>query len=146
MIGKPFTIFSFQEFLKEHRLMASKCKKCDSLWLPPRPICSKCHSDQLEWVELSGDGKLITFTVIAFGTKPMLNAGYNRDNPYCTGIVEVEEGPRISAEILGVDVLHPENIKIGTLVKVEFVDRESWHFVRELAEIKKIYAAFRAHY
>jgi len=145
MIEKAFTIFSFQEFLKEHRLMASKCKKCDALWLPPRPICIKCHSDQLEWVELSGDGKLVAFTVITFGTKPMLNAGYNRDNPYCTGIVEVEEGPRISAEILGVDVLHPESIKIGTLVKVEFVDRESWHFVRELAEIKKIYAAFRAH-
>lgn len=144
MNDKPFTIFSFHEFLKEHKLMAAKCKKCDALWLPPRPICAQCHSDELEWTELSGNGKLAAYTVIAFGTMPMMHAGYSRENPYCTGIVEVDEGPRISAEILGIDTQHPEAIKIGTPVKVEFVDRESWHFVREVAEIKKTYAAFRA--
>jgi len=126
--------------------MATKCKECGELWLPPRPICAHCHSDQLEWTELSGNGKLATYTVIGYGTMPMLNEGYNsKDNPYCSGIVEVEEGPRISAQILGVDVLNPESIKIGTKVKVEFVDRESWHFVREVAEIKKTYAAFRVY-
>lgn len=142
MNEKPFTIFSFQEFLKEHRLMASKCKNCNALWLPPRPICVECHSDDLEWKELSGNGKIISYTVIPFGTKPMSNAGYSKDNPYCAGIIEVEEGPRISAEILNVDVRNPASIKIGTPVRVAFVDRESWHFVRELAEVKRTYAAF----
>ena len=72
----------------------------------------------------------------------MSNAGYSKDNPYCAGIIEVEEGPRISAEILNVDVRNPASIKIGTPVRVAFVDRESWHFVRELAEVKRTYAAF----
>jgi len=143
MTGKPFTIFSFQEFLKEHKLMAAKCEDCNALWLPPRPICGQCHGSRLQWMELSGNGRLVSYTVIAFGTKPMLHAGYNRDKPYCTGIVEVDEGPRISAEILGVDVSSPERINIGTPAKVEYVERESWHFVRELAEVKKVYAAFR---
>ena len=126
--------------------MATKCKECGELCLPPRPICSKCLSDHLEWTELSGIGKLVTYTVINYGTMPMLNEGYNStDNPYCSGIVEVEEGPRISAQILGVDVLNPENIEIGTRVKVEFVDRESWHFVREVAEVKKPQAAFQVY-
>ena len=144
MKNKPFTIYSFHEFLEDHKLMASQCKTCGALWLPPRPICIKCHGRELQWKELSGYGKIITFTVIGVGTMAMLNAGYNKDNPYCTGIIEMDEGPRISAEIVGVDVQQPENIKIGTNVQVEFVERETWHFVREISKNMKTYAAFRA--
>jgi uncharacterized OB-fold protein len=101
-------------------------------------------SNNMEWAQLSGRGKLVAFTVIGVGPIPMLEAGYNRDNPYCAGIVEVEEGPRVSAQILGVDVGDPKNIKIGTPVTAEFVERGSWHFVEELAKTKKMYLAFKA--
>jgi len=97
----------------------------------------------MEWVELSGRGKLVAFTVIGVGPMPMIDAGYSRDNPYCAGIVEVEEGPRISAQILGVDVARPENIKIGTPLTADFVERGSWHFVEELAKMRKMYLAFK---
>jgi hypothetical protein len=140
----PFTIASFEGFLKERKLMASQCQKCNALWLPPRPICPSCMSNNMEWAQLSGRGKLVAFTVIGVGPIPMLEAGYNRDNPYCAGIVEVEEGPRVSAQILGVDVGDPKNIKIGTPVTAEFVERGSWHFVEELAKTKKMYLAFKA--
>lgn len=138
-----FTIASFDNFLKEKKLMASKCKECSALWLPPRSICPTCKSNEMEWVELSGRGKLVAFTVIGVGPMPMIDAGYSRDNPYCAGIVEVEEGPRISAQILGVDVAHPENIKIGTPLTADFVERGSWHFVEELAKMRKMYLAFK---
>lgn len=143
MEDRSLTISAFHEFLKENKLVAAKCNGCGILWLPPRLLCAECHSDNLCWKELSGKGKLISYTVIGFGTMPMLKAGYDRKNPYCIGIVEVEEGPRMSAQILGVDVLNPESIKVGAPVQVEFVERESWHFVREVADIKKTYAAFR---
>jgi uncharacterized OB-fold protein len=144
MKSLPFTISSFENFLKERKLMASKCKKCNALWLPPRPICLECNSDDLEWEQLSGKGKLLTYTVIGVGPMPMIGAGYGRDNPYCTGIVQVEEGPSISAQILGVEVAHPESIQIGTPVTADFVERGSWHFVDELAKLRKTYLAFRA--
>ena len=143
MADKPFTISSFQEFLKENKLMATRCLACDKLWLPPRPICPDCHSDKLEWSGLSGNGRLLTFTVIHFGTMPMIKEGHGMKNPYCTGIVKTDEGPAISAQILGVDVLNPQSIHIDTPVKAEFVERESWHFVREVAEIKRPVVAFR---
>jgi len=139
----PFTISSFQEFLREKKLMGCRCLKCSALWLPPRPICIRCYSDELEWVQLNGKGKLVGFTVIGVGPMPMIDAGYNKDNPYCSGIVELEEGPRISAQILGVDVTHPENIKIGSHLALDFVERGSWHFVQELAKTKNTYPAFR---
>ena len=49
--------------------------------------------------------------------------GYDREHPYCTGIVELDEGVCISAHILGVDVQHPETITIGTRLAVEFSDQ-----------------------
>ena len=98
----------------------------------------------MEWEELSGTGTLVAFTVIGVGPIPMIEAGYGRDNPYCVGIVQVDEGPRIGAQILDVDAAHPENIKIGTPVTVDFVERGSWHFVEEVAKARKTYLAFRA--
>jgi uncharacterized OB-fold protein len=140
----PFTIASFNRFLSERRLMASRCSSCGALWLPPRPICLTCKDDTMEWKEVSGKGTLVAFTVIGVGPMPMIEAGYGRDKPYCVGIVQVAEGPRIGAQILGVDVAHPENIKIGTPLTVDFVERGSWHFVEEIAKARKTYLAFRA--
>jgi uncharacterized OB-fold protein len=140
----PFTIASFNTFLSERKLMASRCASCGALWLPPRPICLTCKGDTMKWEELSGKGLLVAFTVIGVGPMPMIEAGYSRDKPYCVGIVQVDEGPRIGAQILGVDVAHPENIKIGTPVTVDFVERGSWHFVEEVAKEKKVYLAFRS--
>ncbi len=145
MSERPFTTASFNQFLGEKKLMAARCQKCGALWLPPRPICIKCYSNRLEWTELKGQGKLLAFTVIGVGTPLMVAAGYDRDNPYCSGIVELEEGLRISAQILGVDVAQPENIKIGTQLEVDFVERGSWHFVPEVAKVGKPYLAFRVH-
>jgi uncharacterized OB-fold protein len=53
----------------------------------------------------------------------MIEAGYDRKNPYCTGIVQLEEGPAISGQILGVDPTRPEEIEIGTPMRAAFVQR-----------------------
>ena len=140
----PFTAASFDKFCSEKKLMASRCKKCGALWLPPRPLCIKCYSDELEWVELKGKGKLVAFTVIGVGPPTMITEGYDRDHPYCSGVVELEEGPRISTQILGVDVTKPENIKIGTPVTADFVERGSFSLVPEVANVRKPYLVFQA--
>jgi uncharacterized OB-fold protein len=52
----------------------------------------------------------------------MIAEGFDRNNPYVTGIVELDEGIKISARILGVDARHPEQIKIGTPMTAEFLE------------------------
>lgn len=105
--------------------MATRCQKCGALFLPPRPLCIQCRSQEMKWEQMKGKGKLVAFTCITVGTTLMLRQGFNRNNPYCTGIVELEEGPRISARILGVDVQNPEKIKMGTPLIVDFIDWEN---------------------
>jgi uncharacterized OB-fold protein len=120
---RPFTAASFNQYLAEHKLMGARCPACHVTYLPPRAICPQCHSDALAWVELSGHGKLAAFTSIYVGPSAMVAEGYDRNNPYVSGIVETEEGAKISARILGVDAKQPDVAWIGTPLVVTFVDR-----------------------
>ena len=124
MSDRAFTHESFQHYLEKHKLMGARCHNCATLYLPPRPLCPNCYSEQLAWELLSGKGVLAAFTAIHIGPRSMLTAGYDRKNPYCSGIVRLEEGPAISAQILGLDVVSPESNQIGAPLQVIFVDRD----------------------
>ncbi len=137
MSEPEFTSASFYQYLAEHRLMGSHCPSCGALHLPPRPLCPLCKGEEMEWVEMSGRGTLLAFTTISIAPTAMIEAGYGKDNPYCTGIVQMEEGPAISAQILGVDVRQPAQIAIGTALKVAFVERGE-------GDRRRTYLAFEA--
>jgi hypothetical protein len=132
---REFTAASFNTFLNEEKLMASRCAQCGALYLPPRPFCTSCYAADMEWVQLKGRGRLTAYTVIAVGPTFMVEEGYDREHHYCSGIVQTEEGPSISARILGVDVKHPDAITIGTPLEVRFLSRGE-------GEGKKTFLAF----
>ncbi|MDD5081820.1 MAG: Zn-ribbon domain-containing OB-fold protein [Dehalococcoidales bacterium] len=122
MAERPISTMSYQQFLNEEKFMGSRCKKCGTLYSPPRPICLKCHSSEnMEWAPLKGKGKLATFTSIFVGTPWMVSQGFDRNNPYVCGVVDLEEGVKIDARINGVDGRKPESIKLGTPLTVDFI-------------------------
>ena len=134
---RPFTAASFDQYLTESKLMASRCADCGTINLPPRPICPKCHSENLEWNETEGKGKLAGFTVVYIAPIFMIEQGYGRENPYVSGIVELDEGVKISARIIGVEATKPEEIKVGAPLTVDFIT------VGE-GDATKTYLAFKA--
>jgi uncharacterized OB-fold protein len=121
MEERPFSDISYELFLNDEKLMGSRCEQCGALYVPPRPICVKCRSDTMVWEEMTGAGKLAAFTCISIGPSFMLAEGYNRRNPYCSGVVELDEGPRVDARIEGVDPKNPETIKIGRPLSAKFL-------------------------
>lgn len=128
---------AYNRFLSEKKLKGSKCKKCGHVCVPPKPICPKCQGAEMELVEMKGKGKLVAYTVIFVGSPLMVEEGFDRDHPYCSGVVQLEEGPKITARILGIDLTKPDKVKIGTPVAVEYV--EATHDGE-----KKTFLAFRA--
>lgn len=114
---------AYDRFISQEKLMGSKCQKCGAMYVPPRPICPKCHVSETELVAMKGKGRLTAYTVITVGPPMMVEEGFDRENPYCSGVVELEEGASITARILGVDVTKPDEIKIGTPVAVEYQER-----------------------
>ena len=118
-----FTSSAFYDKLKTERKLAGvRCQDCGHLSPQPRPMCPECHGSNMEWHEFSGKAKLSTFTCISIVPVAMAAKGYGRDNPYCTGIVTLEEGPRVSARINGVDGANPQSIRTGMDVVLDFED------------------------
>ena len=136
MEERPFSDFIYEQFLNEEKLMGSRCKKCGALFSPPRPICIKCNANEMDWVEMKGEGKLAAFTTIAVGPPFMIEEGYDREHNYCTGVVELEEGAKTVARIEGVNTGMPETIKIGMPLVVQFLHRGE-------GEKMKTYLAFK---
>jgi uncharacterized protein len=126
----------FYKALETQRLIGSHCQDCGFLAAPQRQICPNCLGSKTEVVNLSGTGKLMAFTVIYVPSLMMAQAGYNAKNPYCVGVVELVEGPRISAQILDMDLSKPESIQIGTELEMTTIKRGD-------AEKQKTYLAFK---
>jgi hypothetical protein len=123
MQERPISPISFHQYLNEEKLMGSKCKKCGKLYAPPRPICISCRGSEMEWVPLKGKGKLVTFTCIYVGPPWMIEQGYDREHPYCSSVVDLEEGVKIDARLEGVNASKPETIKLGMPLTVQFLHR-----------------------
>jgi uncharacterized OB-fold protein len=120
---RSFSDISYEQYLNEERLMGSRCKECGSLFVPPRSICVKCYSSDMEWVEMKGEGRLAAFTCISVGPPFMIAEGYDRKHPYCSGVVELEEGARVDARIEGVDASKPEDIRVGMPLRAKFLHK-----------------------
>jgi len=123
MEERPFSDISYEQFLNEEKLMGSRCRTCGTLFVPPRPICIRCHGSEMAWAEMKGKGRLSAFTCIAVGPPFMVAEGYDRHHPYCSGVVELDEGVRVVARIEGVDAANPESIKVGIPLTVSFLHR-----------------------
>ena len=123
MEERPFSDISYQQFLDEGKLMASKCQHCGTRFVPPRSICGKCHGREMQWVEMKGKGQLAAFTSIAIGLPFMIKEGFDRAHPYVSGVVELEEGGRVDARIEEVDGNKPEAIKVGMPLVAKFLHR-----------------------
>jgi hypothetical protein len=108
----PFTIEQFYKFVSEKKIMAVKCLKCASILLPPKSICPKCFSTDLEWTKLWKRGKLVTYTVIHIPPVQFQSMA-----PYSIGIVKLDDGIHLLGMIRDVK---PEKIKIGMDLIVDF--------------------------
>ena len=123
MGAEEFTIAAYYKHLAEHKVMASRCTKCNSLFLPPRPICSHCQAQQMAWAELEGEGKILGFTSISIPPSAMTAKGYGRNNPYLSALVEFKEGPFITGRIDGADANNAEqSLQVGMPVQAGFLE------------------------
>jgi uncharacterized OB-fold protein len=123
MEGRPFNDTSYEQFLNERKIMGSKCKKCGALALPPRPICVSCLGSEMEWVQFKGTGSMAAFTSIVVAPPYMVKEGFDRNNPYVVGVIELDEGVKAVARIVGVDPKNPGQIRVGTPLKAEFPEK-----------------------
>ena len=107
------TFKDFNEALKGNKLLGLKCKECGTITVPPKMVCRKCASPDLEVVELKGTGKIQTFT-----TCNVAPEGREDEVPYVILLVELDEGPWIMGNLTGIDPKTTTVELIGKRVKM----------------------------
>jgi uncharacterized protein len=90
----------FWEAATRHELVMPRCKTCDHLFFYPRSECPRCLSNHLEWMQVSGRGRLHTYTVVY---QPA-NAAFRDDTPYIYAVVQLDEGPRMVSNVVPCDL------------------------------------------
>ena len=114
----------FWEAAKRHELVMPRCKTCDQLFFYPRSECPRCLGSDLEWVPVSGRGRLHSFTII---NQPV-NAAFRDDVPYVYAVVQLIEGPRMISNLVECDV---ESVSVDMPVEVVFDDvTPEWTLVK----------------
>ena len=102
----------FREIPQRYRLEAGKCKKCGQVYFPPRLVCPECKSKQFETIKLNPEGKLLTYTIIRIASDK-----FSIQAPYAVGIMELNDGVKLTTQIADVDF---DKIKIGMKLKLVF--------------------------
>lgn len=86
----------FWEAARRHELRMPRCTRCDRLFFYPREACPYCLASDIDWLTVSGRGRLHSFTVIHQPANPAFQA----DVPYIYALIQLEEGPRMIANLV----------------------------------------------
>ena len=106
----------FWDKTRKHELWIQKCVDCDTAFFYPRMICPDCLEDKIEWFKTSGKGFLYTY-MINHSPPP----GFEDEAPYAIAIVQLDEGPRMMTNIVGIENT-PENLVLDMPLEVVFED------------------------
>jgi hypothetical protein len=101
----------FVDYLEKGKVMYTRCKDCGLVFFPPRADCYQCLTSNMEWAEVSGNGKLISYSKLEYAP-----IGFGDDLPYSIALLDYGDYKvfgRIASDI-------PENdIQVGMEMKTE---------------------------
>ncbi len=117
--GRPIprrtpTSAPFFDAAREGRLRLQKCPR-DGFFFYPRSACPHCLGEDWQWQDVSGRGTVYSYTVDRVGLDPTQRARL----PLIVAIVELEEGPRMTTNLVG---CAPEAVSVGQAVEATFED------------------------
>ena len=101
----------FWQAAAERRLIIQRCSGCGHHQLYPRPFCTACQSDAVDWVPATGTGTVYTLTTVHVEIAPDMKP------PYVVAVVELDEGPRLTTNLTDPD------LRIGDRVAVTWRER-----------------------
>lgn len=102
----------WREIPQRYRLEANRCNSCDVIYFPPRLICPGCRTRDLKRTKLANKGKILSYTIIRVPPHQ-----FSDQAPYAVGIVELDDGVKLTGQIVDCDF---DDLEIGKRVKIEF--------------------------
>jgi uncharacterized OB-fold protein len=103
---------AWRTYPQAYRLEAARCRGCKKVFFPPRLVCNKCNGRDFERFNMKRTGKVVTHTIIRTPSDE-----FSGQAPFAVGIIETDDGARLTAEIADVDF---DEVTIGMPVRLEF--------------------------
>jgi len=107
---------AYWDAAKNEQLVIRRCTSCAAFHFMPRHVCPHCWSTDLEWVQASGKGTVHSYSIIR--RAPIQS--YTTRVPYVVALIDLDEGPRMFANIVGEGAL---DTQVGSRVGVCFETR-----------------------
>lgn len=105
----------FFDGAREGTLMIRRCSACGTHLAPATDYCPECLGADLAWAPASGKGTLHTFAIM----HQLYHPAFADETPYNVAVVELEEGPRINSNVVGIP---NEELEVGMRLEVTFED------------------------
>ncbi len=99
---------------QRYSLVGEVCPHCRTKIFPPRDLCPDCGNEARDLFQFSGRGQVYSFTTVYDPPE-----GHEAESPYTVALVQLEEGPLVTAQLTD---LGEEPVEIGT--PVEMVTRK----------------------
>jgi uncharacterized protein len=99
----------FFERAREGELTGITCGGCGALAIPPREFCAECHQRAWRPTRLSGDGTIVSYTVIRVAPR-----AHAAQAPYAIVAVLLKEGVSLLGRIVDIPI---EKVVIGLPVR-----------------------------
>lgn len=122
-MGEPTA--KFLEGLRNKKIFGTKCPKCKRVLVPARRFCPRCFVNTKEWIQVSDQGTLRTYTIVYYSYP-----GQVKPPPYAIGVVDLEGADTgFSHYVGGVDLSDPA--KAAGKIRVGSKYRAVWSRKRE---------------
>jgi uncharacterized protein len=90
----------FWTAIQARRFVMPKCDACGTVSFPPTVACGNCAKTNFTWTEMSGRGKVYSFVVY----HRVYHPAFKDKVPYVVAVVDLDEGPRIISNIVGMPI------------------------------------------
>ena len=110
-VSKPFW-----DAANQRRLVVQNCTACKRVQYPPQKACAQCGSEQnLEWRQLSGQGKILDYIVVHDSRM----RAWQAVQPYNVAIINPDDAPELQffSNLPGTPA---DKVPVGASVRVEF--------------------------
>jgi len=107
----------FKALRDEKKIIAPRCARCGKVYLPPRKVCPGCFTENGEWVTISDEGTVLSFSI---ARRSMASIPKDKKTPVIWALIKLDGADTAILHFLG-DVV-PENVRIGMRVKAVFAE------------------------
>jgi uncharacterized OB-fold protein len=116
----------------EKKIIGTKCTACNKVFLPPRKVCPSCFTENTEWVNISDEGTVLTFTV---ARRQFAAIPHDRQVPVIWGLIKLDGADTAMLHYL--DEIKPENVTVGMRVKAVFSEGRNGT-IRDISHFKPV--------